>query len=496
MSKFVATETMAAFMRDLSFVRLLAGPIGAGKSVCCVHELVRLSLLQKPNQDGVRKTRTAIIRNTADQLRTTVFRTWCDWFPPGVWGHYKVQEKTFYMAMNLPDGTSVDAQIMFLPLDGPEDVRKVLSLELTYAFINEAREVRAEIIDGILMRLRRYPGMKDGGPTHSCAIMDTNMPDIDTYLFNQMESPPENWGVHIQPPAILSFEEYTTKFDTEPDPEDAITDARHNKWWVNPESDNVANLDPQYYPGIVPGKTEDFIDVYLRCKYGRSLAGLPVYDKTFNREFHVNDGALTAIRSEDYPLIIGLDLGRTPSCVIGQRNTFGQLVVLAEIVSENMGIETFLSRKLIPRLAEDDLIGCHVVVAPDPAGWAKQQIGEVSPVDIIRTAGFEVVRPITNDPARRVEAVERLLLDHIAGRPALVIDPRCKQLIKGFSWGYKYKLHRNGVQDDKPLKDEHSHLADAMQYFCLVADSPMQAGREAVSQTARDVQIVSASGWT
>lgn len=494
--RFDATETMWSFMHDPSFVRLIAGPVGSGKSVCCSHELLRLAIGQAPNADGVRKSRAAIIRNTSDQLKTTTWRTIADWFPPGVWGHYKASERTYYINFGLNDGTRVSSEWLLLPLDTPDDVRKVLSLELTYAWLNEVREIRSEIIDGVLMRLRRYPSAKDGGATRSCAVMDTNMPDQDTPMFSKMEEPPSNWAVFRQPPAILSFEEYTQQEGTEPPPEEGVEDPRGVSWWVNPKGDNIKNLDPEYYPSLPPGKTEDFINVYLRCKYGRSLAGLPVYEKTFNREFHVAKEPITPIRSEKYPLIVGLDFGRTPSCVLGQRNLFGQLVIVDELVSENMGIETFLSRKLIPRLSEKDIAGCHFVIAPDPAGWAKQQIGEVSPVDIIHKAGFEVVRPITNDPARRVEAVERLLLDHIGGKPAIVISPVCTNLIKGFMWGYKYKLHRNGVQDDKPLKDEHSHLADAMQYFCLVADSPMQTGSQMHGMSAQTVHPVLPSGWT
>lgn len=496
MSEFAASDTMWEFMNDPAYVRLIAGNVGSGKSVCCSHEIIQLAAQQAPNKDGIRKSRTAVIRNTSDQLKTTTMKTLFDWFPPGEWGHYKATDRTYYLRFQLGDETWVESEIMFLPLDDPEDVRKVLSLELTFAWLNECREIRQEIIDGVLMRLRRYPSRKDGGPTRSCAIMDTNMPDQDTPMFQMMENPPANWAIFKQPPAILSFEEYYNREGVEPAPEDATEDARGVQWWINPRADNIEHLDPRYYPDIIPGKTETFIDVYLRCQYGRSLAGLPVYEKTFSREFHVAEKPFSAIRSEKYPLIVGLDLGRTPSCVIGQRNVLGQLVVLAELSSENMGIETFLSRMLLPRLAEPDLTGCSVMIAPDPAGWAKQQIGEHSPVDAILKVGLRVVRPLTNDPARRVEAVERLLLDHIGGKPALTINPTCTKLIQGFSWGYKYKLNRSGVQEDKPMKDNHSHLADAMQYLCLVADSGMQGGSSRSRDDALPVRVAPRQGWT
>ena len=463
MSRFQVTPTMWDFVNDNSFVRVIAGAIGSGKSVLCVHELVRMAVQQKPNERGERLTRTLIVRNTFDQLKTTVMKTWFSWLPHGEWGIYKAGDKTFFMDHALPDGTRVKAEFLFVPLDTPDDVRKALSLELTFLWANEWREIHPEVVDGLLMRLRRYPSMKDGGPSRSCAIFDTNMPDLDTWHFDKMENPPANWSIHLQPPAILNLEEYLSQEGEEPDANEATPDAQGTSWWLNPRADNLHNLDARYYPDIIPGKSEDFINVYLRCRYGRSLSGVPVFDKTFNPEFHIAETPFTPLKSPEYPLIVGLDLGRTPATALLQRNAWGQLVVLDELTSENMGIETFLDRKLAPLLTKEQYLGCHVVVAPDPAGWAKQQIGEVSPVDIIKQRGFKVAKPVTNDPKRRIEAVERVLLKHVDGKPAFVVNPQCKELIKGFRYGYRYKVNRTGVQDDKPEKNASSH--------CLTGDT-------------------------
>jgi hypothetical protein len=433
--------------------------------------LVRLALGQAPDANGVRKTRTLITRNTFDQLRSTTMKTFLDWFPSGVWGTYKASEQTFFMDHALPDGTRMKAEFLFKPLDTPDDVRRALSLELTFLWANEWREIHPEVVDGLLMRLRRYPSMRDGGPTRSGAIFDTNMPDMDTWHFDKMENPPENWSIHVQPPAILSLEEYFNQEGVEPDPNEATEDSHGRKWWINPRGENLDHLDKDYYPGNIPGKSQDFIDVYLRCRYGRSLSGIPVFDKTFNPEFHVAETPFTPLKSPDYPLIIGLDFGRTPATALLQRNAFGQLVVLDELVSENMGIETFLSTKLAPLLAKEQYLGCHVVVAPDPAGWAKQQIGEVSPVDVVKKAGYRVARPATNDPERRIEAVERVLLRHVDGKPALVVNPHCEHTIRAFRYGYRYKVNRQGVQDNRPEKNNHSHVMDGLQYSVLIAET-------------------------
>lgn len=462
-------------MKDPAFVRVIQGPVGSGKSVCCSHELIHLALNQKPNKDGVRKSRTLIVRNTADQLRSTTQKTFFDWFPSGEWGHYKISERTMYMQHRLDDGSRLAAEFMFLPLDTPDDVRKALSLEATFLWGNEWRELHPDVVDGLLMRLKRYPSRKDGGFTRSCAIFDTNPPDMDTWHFDKLENPPTNWAIYTQPPAILSHEEWVNQTTEEPDDDQAVEDSRKIKWWVNPQADNIDHLDPTYYPEIIPGKTEDFINVYLRCRYGRSLSGIPVYDRTFDPEYHIADTPFIPLKSDEYPIIIGLDFGRTPAAVMLQRNVHGQVVALAEVTSTNMGIETFLRTKLRPLLSSQ-FTGCTFIVAPDPAGWAKQQIGEISPVDVLKAEGFKVTKPATNNPELRIQSVERLLSLNIGKRPGYIVNPDCKELIQGFKFGYRYKTNRKGVQENRPEKNEYSHVHDANQYGTLVLENNQLRG--------------------
>ncbi len=52
MSTYKPTPTQRDYMLDEQYVRVLAGPVGGGKSVTCVHELVRLACGQAPNAKG------------------------------------------------------------------------------------------------------------------------------------------------------------------------------------------------------------------------------------------------------------------------------------------------------------------------------------------------------------------------------------------------------------------------------------------------------------
>lgn len=487
MSVYDPTPTQRAFMLDEAYVRVLAGPVGGGKSVTCVHELVRLACGQAPNKNGVRKTRAVIVRNTADQLALTTRKTVFDWLPPGEAGVWKAVEKTFTLMAVLPDGSRVESEWLFIALDTPDDVRKALSLETTFLWGNEARELHSEVVDGLLGRLNRYPSMKDGGPTRSCALFDTNMPDEDTWWHDKMEAPPSNWSIFKQPAAILKPEVYMERFDEEP--EDVFEDKDGNPWCVNPEADNYDHLPKQYYPNLIPGKTEDWLRVYLRSEYGRSLSGTPVYEKTFTYDFHVAKERLKYARGEAYPIVIGVDFGRTPAAVFKQRDPRGRVLTLGEVTAENMGIETFISTRLNP-YAANHFPGATFLCAPDPAGFAKQQINEMSLVDVLKKAGYKCVRPPTNDPEKRIQAVERLLVQQMDGKAMYLIDPSCETLIRGFRSGYRYKLKKNGEMEDRPDKNSFSHVHDANQYADSVIDMnvrgvALQSGRREVKKVER-----------
>jgi hypothetical protein len=492
--KFYGTKTMSEFMSSPAHVRVLAGPIGGGKSVCCAHELMRWAMLQEPNEAGIRKTRFLVVRNTVDQLRSTTLKTIVDWFPPAVFGRYMATEKTLYYKLKMADGTRVETEWMLIALDTPDDVRKALSLECTGLWGNESRELHPEVVDGLLMRVDRYPSMREGGATRAGAIFDTNMPGEDTWWEKQMSESPENWSIHIQPPAVLPVKTWIDKHQDDPPPEMCARDNEGTEYVVDPDCDNYSNLGKGYYVNTLQGKAPDFVNVYLRCQFGRTLSGLPVYDQTFRADAHIANTYLNALRSDNYPLLIGLDFGRTPAALIGQPLPNGRVQVLSEVIGQNMGIQTFATKHLRPHLWER-YPGMPVVMAPDPAGQQKTQIGETSPWDYLKKAGFTLIKPTTNKVKLRIEAVDALLMASTDAQSRLIIDPRCKTLIKGFRGGYKWAVNKRGdlTNDTEPMKNAYSHIHDALQYFALVVDS---AHYHKEMRAKRPVKVAKSSGWT
>src|SRR4249920_1426813 len=70
-----APPTLSRFMRSNAFGRLIAGPVGSGKTHGLIIECaLRRAMEQVPAYDGKRYTRGAIIRQTLTQLKSTVLK--------------------------------------------------------------------------------------------------------------------------------------------------------------------------------------------------------------------------------------------------------------------------------------------------------------------------------------------------------------------------------------------------------------------------------------
>src|SRR5262249_51466459 len=89
-----APPVISNFMQSDAFGRLIAGPVGSGKTTGCIMEFFRRACAQEPAPDGIRYTRFVITRQTLKQLKDTVLKDIMDWF--GTVANYKVSDSTVY----------------------------------------------------------------------------------------------------------------------------------------------------------------------------------------------------------------------------------------------------------------------------------------------------------------------------------------------------------------------------------------------------------------
>lgn len=456
---YTPPPTGVKFMQSNAKMRVLMGPVGSGKSVTCSFEIIRRASNQAADGRGRRRSRWAVVRETARQLQDTTIKTFLDWFPPGVCGDYMRTTKTYFFKVG-----DVEAEIMFRALDDADDVANLNSLELTGAWFNECRDIHPDIVDAMSKRIGRFPSKKDGGPTWHGMWGDTNPPPMDTWWYYQME------GL---------------------DPADGVS-PNNNGWHVfkqpsgrSPHAENVENLPEGYYD--TQGRSEEYIRVYIDGEYGLSSSGMPVY-KYFRPDYHMAKGTLRVITNGVRPLVVGMDLGLTPAAVLGQQDPRGRALILDEAVSFDMGVQRF-SRTVLRPLLNERFPGMPVLVVVDPAGVQRAQTDERSAVDILKKEGFKVIPAKTNSISARVNAVDEYLMRQVDGDPAFLVDPRCTRLKSAMMGGYRYKLKGDGDIE----KNKHSHVAEALQYLMLHIGN---AGEGRAIQQRREVRQLSAAGWT
>lgn len=490
-------DVVKKFLKDWPYASLIRGPVGSGKSVALVIKTLLAAMRQKPSPvDNTRYTRFAIVRRTNPQLKTTTIKTWLQWVPEhGNHGTFKWSPPfTHHLRFTLPDETIVDSEIIFMALDRPSDLDKLLSLELTGIIFNEAREIEKSIIDTATSRVGRYPSIKDGGCDPWFGILlDTNAPDSDHWwpiMAGDVPAPnwltdeekrtlikPDDWVFYEQPPAMLEEKDEKGNF---------------LRYVPNPERENQSGVTDEYYRKALQGKSKDWIDIYILNKYGTLSQGKPVYP-TFNKNVHV-------LKEEFEPnpeinSIIGIDYGRTPCAIFLHQLADDRLVAYHELQCKDMGAEEFagvLNRE-VARLGLDDRF---LTFVGDPTGDNMGQTDDKTPERILNAAGIPVVGATTNDPITRIASVEHCLNTITNGHPTLMISPNCKLLIAGFEAGYMFrKKNTSEVQyEDKPHKNKFSHLHDALQYAALKAGYGQRVLTGAIARKAGG-SVTRPVGW-
>lgn len=471
--------TVRGFLKSEAFISLIMGPVGSTKTTAAIMKIAYHAKRMAACTDGIRRSRAVWVRNTREQLRDTSIPDFLKWYPDGEAGRFHKTDGKFLLKFD-----DVECEVLFRALEDSNDVRKLLSLQASFAIFEEFRELTPQIFEAMQGRLGRYPdGMmvphraewgldEKNNPIMGCVTDEgkpnkhiwgaSNPPVLDTYWAEFIQNPPSNADVFCQPSGL------------------------------SPEADWIHYLPSMYYEDLAVGKDEDYINVYIHGRFGQSLAGKPVH-RSFNSDWHIAKSPLRALHFDNNPLLIGHDFGLNPSATIGQLTANGRLMILADATSDGMGTLQFVRTKLKPMLATR-FPGLRNLVIGDPAGVQRAQTDEKSVFDILKQEGFSVVSARTNSIVARIAAVDGFLNGTVDGQPRFLVDPSCTHIIKALRGGYRYKLKRNGELEDSPEKNIHSHIADSLQYLCLHADGGRMFGVNQQTQR-REVRQVASTGW-
>ena len=470
---FRPPETLRKFMLDNSFVRGVMGPIGSGKSSACAVELCRRSVEMPPFRDGVRRSRWAVIRNTYRELQDTTVKTWLEWFPEDKCGPFNKQD----MAHRATFGQGIESEVLFRALDKPDDIKKLLSLELTGAWLNEAREIPLQVLEMLEGRVDRYPRKIDVPKYWAGIIMDTNPPDDDHWWYRLAEElTPElralrrkrwrNWFEALEElyrvlgvsggGEVTSAEEAKEKFDQ--------LSGKYRFFrqpsGLSADAENVENLGKNYYTRISIGKAPEWVNVYVHGNYGIVMDGKPVFPE-YNDSIHYNELLTKPLRG--VRILRGWDFGRTPAITLSQLSARGQWLVFDEVVSKDMGIDAF--GDYVKKYCGENYTGYEFVDYCDPSGFFKGDKDDRTCAQILMGKGIDVEGGIQT-PRIRIECVSKALRGLVDGKPEFQLGPKCRTLRKGFMGGYCYRrMQVSGERyTDQPDKNEYSHAMDSLQY--------------------------------
>lgn len=467
--KYTAEPTLVLFHNDVeSFVKYVEGPFGSGKTTGCLMELLMRGMRQQPDKEKKRRTRWAITRQTYPELKSTTIKSFEYWIPPSIAPVVYTIPIVCRFVQELDDGTTAEIEFVFMALDGPEDVKKLLSLELTGAYLNEAREMSWEIMEGLVGRIPRYPetikepildafgnptydekgkpALKTTfGPTEPGILLDSNPPRTTHWLYEKFETGavPDKWRKFKQPPAVFMNEET-------------------GKWEVNPDAENLSHLEDDYYVRQVAAASEEFIRVNLAGQFGMSRKGKPVFAR-YSESKHVSKTRLEPERG--YPIILGMDFGLTPGAVLAQVTGRG-LRVFHELPAQDEMLEDYLAEHVSP-LLQAKYQGYSIVCCGDPAGKQRSRHNKRTDFDILRSHNIKAFPAHTNDIADRLLAVNWFLTRD----GGFLLDPSLTHLREAMAGGYVFKEIKNskGEYSDLPDKNSYSHIADALQYAALFA---------------------------
>lgn len=479
-------DVLIDFLECRKHVSIIRGSIGSGTSTASIMKMYMISMEQRPQEDGIRRTRWCVVRNTFPDLKSTTVKTWLDWFPEEQYGRF-FWDRPYRHEIKLGD---LEMEVHFIALDSPEDVRKMRSLEVTGFWFNELEFIEKDIVDEAESRTGRYPAVKDGGATWDGIIADMNAPREDHWvplMMGEVPLPddwteeerlafqrPDNWGYHVQPPAMLEIK----------DASGTLLGYR-----MNPKAENTKWLKPGYYAEKIKGKSKRWIDSRVLNKITVYVDGKPVWEQ-FNEETHVSKTPLEPIPG--WPIYVGLDFGRNPACVVGQLVN-NRWRVFAELTARGVGASIFapLVKKLLDRRLGNWSPAGHggtengysVEFFGDPKGEDGTQADENTAYDVFRSFGMPVrPAPVKNNHIQtRIEAVEYTMITMVNGSPRfLVCGTHCRTLKVACAGGYHFaRIKGTARHKEVPEKDRYSDIADALEYMVLGAgEGRVVAGME------------------
>jgi hypothetical protein len=417
-----------------------------------------------------RNGKTFWCMQTMPQLKDTTLASWGYWFKEGEAGDWNATDKIFTLRW-----ADCECEVLFRPLDSPDDVSRVLSLEVNFAIFDEFVQIHMRIIEAMSARLGRFKFPDGTEPTVWGMWGSSNPSTEDNAWFDYLHNDKLVERIDIYQPG-----------------NDPLTlaarrgisgDERNVRYFVQPSglSASAENLNHlpggrKYYTNQIIGKSIAWIKQFIEAEWGFSAAGKPVV-ASFKPEMHISKTPLQYNRH--LPLVAGVDPGLAGSSFIfGQEDHGGRLNVLGECVQAGYGTRRLITEVVKPYVRRR-FPDAQLLLAPDPAANNRAQNDERTAVSIMKEYWPCTIESNNRLPLR-LDAIEYFTTKLVSSGPAFQIDPwECPVTVRALKGGWRFEL--NVSKDDmirgaQPEKNSYSHPGDGLGYLCRYFHK--RAGRE------------------
>lgn len=425
---YTPNPTATAFHRDPSPIKAFCGPVGSGKSTVAIWEFALLCM------DSTVPVRGVVIRESYRELKDSTQKTWTEWF--GAVSDYKEKDETARLRIPGKDGVVRTHELLFRSCRKPEEASKFLSTEFGFCWLEE------------ICPAFQTDGVMGGG-------LDQGIFNIAQMRVRQRGVPRHQIVLTFNPPTTYHWA-YTEFFKRK---ESELKEMGYALYRSVPR-ENSQNLPDKYYDRLLSRLSPDLARRFVEGEVIAVYPGERVY-KECRDNYHIVDD--TTLRPR-VPLVLGFDFGRTPCALVCQVCPDGQLLVHKEVQLWDASAET-LAEHLIP-LLNSQFTGLPWRCWGDPAGVAKGQGLDASPFEVLERKGFHV-EPGAIDLFTRKEVIkQRFARTTPSGAPAVLISRSgCPLLSEGMLGAYRYPRSVDGRLSEAPVKNEASHLANALEYI-------------------------------
>jgi hypothetical protein len=448
----------AAYIRSSGPIDAIMGPGGSGKTVASIFKLIRFATGVMPVcTDGRIRCKATVVRDNYRSLYRTTMQSWLNWFPLSRFPDFAGgadRPAVHRMALStVRDGREVpvDLSVEFFAVADVNYELLFKSYETSVAWATEADGLDGGVVPFFFSRTARFPALDQlppGTVRPRLCMVDFNPPDPEHPLLAACQR-----GSFRESFEAESGEARAINFHVQPS-------------GLAPDAENRRGKTLEEYKSEMATLPRDQSRRMVEGKPGKVKDGQPVYDEAFARDRHVATEPLKIIPGR--PLHAGLDQGLSPAIVFFQEDGDGQIRVLAEVVPPHgTGASRFLDQ-IRPIMAGPFAGLPPGLFTADPAGFfgVDKMMGQLSwSQEIGMGLNLQVLPAPSQEFSLRRDSLEMLFNRNItATKTAIVIDPGCRALIRALESGYKYQRNKDGTHQLMPLKNEHSHVAEALQY--------------------------------